>query len=181
MIATSMLSSNDSPDPPSVPELTNRDLLTVSVQEFGPISQATVNLRPLTIFVGRSNTGKTYFSKLIYAIHKTFSGFPQIPLVGRYPFPIGIGESVDLLLNSFLDQQRTEFGQREIRKIVSQYFKHRRNTINDQILEEMERCFSTKNILTTRRARSKSSNFKIGVSCRGPSAEIWRYLLVQKK
>ena len=49
----------------------------INVQNFGPIEQAEIDLRPLTVFVGESNTGKTYFASLIYALHRTFEGFPR--------------------------------------------------------------------------------------------------------
>ena len=51
----------------------------ISVKNFGPIADATINLHPLTVFVGLSNTGKTYFSTLIYALHGTFNSFSQLP------------------------------------------------------------------------------------------------------
>ena len=64
----------------------------LEVQDFGPIAQASVELRPLTVFVGPSNTGKTYLSLLIYALHRMFEGFPPLPspsilLQSIYDFP----------------------------------------------------------------------------------------------
>ena len=50
----------------------------ISVKNFGPIAEGTVDLRPLTIFVGPSNTGKTYFSTLVYALHGVFKGFSRL-------------------------------------------------------------------------------------------------------
>lgn len=47
----------------------------IAVRNFGPIAEATIDLRPLTVFVGPSNTGKTYFSTLVNALHRTFDGF----------------------------------------------------------------------------------------------------------
>ena len=47
--------------------------LTLSVKDFGPIYSAEVELRPLTVFVGPSNTGKSYLAILIYALHKFFN------------------------------------------------------------------------------------------------------------
>ena len=52
----------------------------ISVKNFGPIAEARIDLRPLTVFVGPSNTGKTYFSTLIYALHGIFNGFSRLPL-----------------------------------------------------------------------------------------------------
>ena len=51
----------------------------ISVRNFGPISESTIDLRPLTVFVGPSNTGKTYFSTLIYALHGIYAGFSRFP------------------------------------------------------------------------------------------------------
>ena len=34
----------------------------IAVENFGPIEKAEIDLRPLTVFVGESNTGKTYLS-----------------------------------------------------------------------------------------------------------------------
>ena len=45
---------------------------TLSVENFGPIARATLDLRPLTVFVGPSNTGKSYLAILIYALHRVF-------------------------------------------------------------------------------------------------------------
>ena len=44
----------------------------IVAQHFGPIEKAAITLRPLTIFVGESNTGKTYLSTLIFALHRAF-------------------------------------------------------------------------------------------------------------
>ena len=51
----------------------------IAVKNFGPIAEVTIDLQPLTVFVGPSNTGKTYFSTLIYALHGIFNGFSQLP------------------------------------------------------------------------------------------------------
>ena len=46
---------------------------TLEVENFGPITRANVELRPMTIFVGPSNTGKSYLATLAYALHKSLS------------------------------------------------------------------------------------------------------------
>ena len=47
----------------------------IAVKNFGPIAEADIDLRPLTVFVGPSNTGKTYFATLVYALHSIFFQF----------------------------------------------------------------------------------------------------------
>ena len=46
--------------------------LTLDVTDFGPVAQACVDLRPLTVFVGPSNTGKSWLATLAYALHRYF-------------------------------------------------------------------------------------------------------------
>ena len=49
--------------------------LKLTVSNFGPIAKAEIDLRPLTVFVGPSNTGKSYLATLIYALHKFFGNY----------------------------------------------------------------------------------------------------------
>ena len=43
-------------------------MLTISVKNFGPIAEGSVDLKPLTIFVGPSNTGKSYMATAVYSV-----------------------------------------------------------------------------------------------------------------
>lgn len=56
------------------------DRYTLEVQNFGPIVDANVEVRPLTVLAGPSNTGKSYFAVLIYALHRS--------LCSQYAFSI---------------------------------------------------------------------------------------------
>ena len=55
-------------------DLTAQDSLELEVSDFGPIVNAKIDLRPLTVFIGPSNTGKSYLATLIYALHRYFTG-----------------------------------------------------------------------------------------------------------
>lgn len=63
--------------------------LELEVKDFGPILEARIDLRPLTVFIGPSNTGKSYLAILIYALHRFFSGsdFIKSRHYSRY-FPV---------------------------------------------------------------------------------------------
>ena len=47
--------------------------MKLHVKNFGPIREAEVELKPLTVFVGPSNTGKSYLAMLLYSLAKTLS------------------------------------------------------------------------------------------------------------
>ena len=51
-----------------------RNTIELEVTNYGPIVEARIDLRPLTVFVGPSNTGKSYLAILIYALHRCFGG-----------------------------------------------------------------------------------------------------------
>lgn len=57
--------------------------LKLKVANFGPIAKAEIDLRPMTVFVGPSNTGKSYLAMLIYALHRFFSGAAMDPSFGE--------------------------------------------------------------------------------------------------
>ena len=61
----------------------------LEVKDFGPIAKASVDVRPLTVFIGPSNTGKSYLAILMYALHRCF-GRPPDPLYRR-GFPRRMG------------------------------------------------------------------------------------------
>ena len=50
-------------------------LINLKVSNFGPIAEADIKLRPLSVFVGPSNTGKSYLAILIYSLHQFFGAF----------------------------------------------------------------------------------------------------------
>lgn len=57
--------------------------LRISVENFGPICEGTFELKPLTIFVGPNNAGKSYMAFLVYALSKALSGKLHWPFLGR--------------------------------------------------------------------------------------------------
>lgn len=64
--------------------------LELSVTDFGPIAKAKIDLRPLTVFVGPSNTGKSYMAVLIYALHQFFSNLSRLRM--RQPQSFDLSE-----------------------------------------------------------------------------------------
>ncbi len=54
-------------------------MLTISVKNFGPMAEGSVDLKPLTIFVGPSNTGKSYMAAAIWAVSQALQSddFPH--------------------------------------------------------------------------------------------------------
>ena len=81
--------------------------IQIAVENFGPIEKAGIDLRPLTVFVGESNTGKTYLAALIYALYQAFEGIPRVPwsyyATSRFN-PIYYSKPADLSTRTLLEE-----------------------------------------------------------------------------
>ena len=73
--------------------------LEIEVTDFGPIAKAKLDLRPLTVFVGPSNTGKSYLATLIYALHRFFGGNAYDSRFNRGGKYVSIGDSLERSFN----------------------------------------------------------------------------------
>ena len=93
-----------------ISETLNHPDVEIAVKNFGPIAEATIDLRPLTVFVGPSNTGKTYFSTLIYALHNVFEGFSGFPIrfIQEVLFEFDLVSDLDLTVSPGLKKEIAE-------------------------------------------------------------------------
>ena len=85
----------------------------VAVRNFGPIETGVVDLRPLTVFVGPSNTGKTYMSILVYALHRSLGGFQVLPVTHS-----SLNHPYDLISATALDNATPESEEANYRVIL---------------------------------------------------------------
>ena len=51
-------------------EFVNKRSMTIKIENFGPIIEGTINLKPLTIFVGPNGCGKSHAATLFYTMTK---------------------------------------------------------------------------------------------------------------
>ena len=131
----------------------SRNFSELEVKNFGPVVEAKIDLRPLTIFVGPSNTGKSYLAILIYALHKFFSGD------GRFGPPFFMfhgGESHKLSkenFNTLLKWTRETFADKvkpsnkgdieldPIAGLIRSVFNKSDKGVGDGLTKEIGRCF----------------------------------------
>ena len=58
--------------------MTNKKIgLNLEMKDFGPIIEGKISLKPLTLFIGPNNSGKSYAAMLIHSIYETYT--PTIP------------------------------------------------------------------------------------------------------
>ena len=147
----------------------NRPKVEISVRNFGPIAEADLDLRPLTVFVGPSNTGKTYLSVLIYALHRIFEGFLEfLPLYNLeqlaanwyYKRPVDTTQKVIDKLNIGQPLAFSDLPQ-EVRELALKNL--RRGPISENLEDELKRCFDLDSVSRLIRS-SGDQNDEITVS-----------------
>ena len=155
--------------------MTQRGNLELSVTNFGPIAKADIDLRPMTVFVGPSNTGKSYLAILIYALHRFFSGYSVEDFIATWhsllePDSLDTESTSDELFQSLNDLIEKIVDDLEsskhssdlivqlpdsIRPVVHQSFEAV-NGASNHLNREVARCFGVENTGGLIRHRSRA-------------------------
>lgn len=162
----------------------------INVKNFGPIEAAEIDLRPLTVFVGESNTGKTYLAALIYALHKNFGGVSQFPWAG---FAVSYFSVAYRLLQGDSQSQQEKFEQ-EILEVIEKLntperpFKffdlpqeirtqlEVRLTDQEDFTNELERCFDLESVSKLIRfTGSRNNEMKVSLSVSEGDQTYWDF------
>jgi hypothetical protein len=156
--------------------------IRLSVTDFGPIAEGKVDLRPLTVFVGPSNSGKTYFAVLFYALHRLLAGIPRIPLLRAYypylqwsrGFPDHKG--IEQALSQKVDVGSHSLGFRDLPTDVRNDILSPLNDVEilgADLKAELERCFDLETVTNLIRwsASTGTANIKLDVRERGQ--DLW--------
>ncbi len=160
----------------------------IAVENFGPIEKAEIDLRPLTVFVGESNTGKTYLSALIYALQRTFDGISRVPWsyynTSRFD-PIYYSQPADLSTQTLLEET-----QEVLKKlaVANQPFKFsdlpmwvrdrlQSGSAHSEVLEnELKRCFDFESVSElVRFTKSQGEAMKASFEVREENQILWSF------
>ena len=161
----------------------------LNVQNFGPIEKAEIDLRPLTVFVGESNTGKTYLAALIYALHKHFEGISQFPWtdsVGSYlnfVYRLSTGsqsrrEEIEQEILEVLEKLNTPGRPFRFSDLPQQVSTGLESRLTDQedFTNELERCFDLESVSKLIRFIGNGSNeMKVSLSVRDRDQRYWDF------
>ena len=165
------------------PETLKHPNVEIAVKNFGPIADATINLHPLTVFVGPSNTGKTYFSTLIYALHRIFDGFSQLPGRSRQ---MGFSELSGLLhqnddLREELKKQNAmdrPFKFSDLPQAIRDALQAGIEKDSEIFKDELKRCFDLNSITELIRLKDERHNeMRISLAVREENHTLWNFNL----
>ena len=173
--------------------------LELSVRDFGPIAKADIDLRPMTVFVGPSNTGKSYLAVLVYALHQFFAGDLGMASFrrGRSPFWIHPGPPSGPVSNEAVEDlttwmERFESSERPVDfrapmpESVSSFVLSRLDVtqdVGDVCVEEVLRCFGRESVGRLVRQGMSEAKVIIGrhVAEEQASQERFEYQLLMGK
>jgi AAA ATPase domain len=83
--------------------MAERHNLRISVENFGPVRRGEFELKPLTIFIGPNNSGKSYLAHLVYVVSRVLAGpilgWMHSPELADRPFVLHPAGSLDLFGN----------------------------------------------------------------------------------
>ena len=138
----------------------------LDVADFGPIVKASVEFRPLTVFVGPSNTGKSYLAVLLYALHRSLSDGALAqqwrPWRRALSHSGGTEELTDKLrewLRVPDDPVATERVARALRPLLLEP-----PGLKEALVEEIRRCFGIEDLEVLRRRGEASAGPAVGLS-----------------
>lgn len=158
--------------------------VNIGVKNFGPIVKATIDLSPLTVFVGPSNTGKTYFSTLIYTLHGVFNGFSQfshgfLNVMNMAYFEI-LGKVTENEISSMLKKLNTldrPFKFSDLPQAVRDNL-HAEINDSDPITDELKRCFDLNSILELiRLTNGQREKMEVSIQVSDENQSIWDFQL----
>lgn len=165
----------------------------IAVRNFGPIAEGKVDLRPLTVFVGPSNTGKTYFATLIYALHGVSSGFsrfllPRVlgSLIEKFgsrsqstlsaAFAASSLEENRRVVNKLMERGRpfTFMDLPQVtRELVQENFKQS-ELFEQELASELIRCFDIKSVSELIQS-TEENEMTVGLTVSEETQELWDF------
>ena len=150
----------------------------ITVRDFGPIAEAQVDLRPLTVFVGPGNTGKSCLATLFHTLHRvarkgtgTLGDPPRIPFGSREeagPIPARIRER----LTDWVSEEGDTAPE-----IPAEVMEHLRSIlarpggIGHRAEEDLMRCFGTETVRDLIRAGQKEA--RVDLHLPGTIGDDW--------
>jgi predicted ATPase len=157
---------------------------SLSVENFGPIKSGTVELKPLTIFIGPNNSGKSYMATLAYALLRSFNtqfGRPSVingkiyarvlPLRLDWDFQVGIPEFERWIVALEQDHGSTgaQFGAypKEIQELLIRDIEHEIELHRQSVIQSLTEYFQVSDIGDVVRQQGQVGRFFLRTAGQG--------------
>ncbi len=162
-------------------------MLGLQVKDFGPIIEGDIRLRPLTIFIGPNNSGKSYLAVLAYALF-SINYYPLLHrgriqrLAPLLALPFRTPEQLLDDLSKWLREREGEIGEGEAEITIAELPQKIRDGINEFVdsstkgfasafSDQLRRCFGSHITDLARKGRT-AGGFSLLVSQDEPRLQI---------
>ena len=143
----------------------------IEVNDFGPIGEAGIDVRPLTVLIGPSNAGKSYFATLLYALHRSLSEDIRAFPTDSDARTAQVEPVADSLRSWFADarvNERLPGLPRDVATRIRELLESP-TAFSAGVTRELRRCFGTVNIaeLTRRGSANTGADIQLIVQSNG--------------
>ena len=164
----------------------------ILAENFGPIVNGSIDLRPLTVFVGPSNTGKTYLATLIYALHKILPDFSLLPVMyqhlhrfvqdlGDTKTSTGDAYSWEVILQDIVEKLETK-GRRFMFADLPEPVRERwqiefanSEVLGESLATELGRCFGLQSVSELVGLWGNSDSVKLSLNVSEECQPLWNF------
>ena len=106
--------------------MSNTSKIAIDVQNIGPIRSAKFDVRPLTVFTGKNNTGKSWLASIVYALfsytnsttYRAFKRERENELLKKKKLP-SFAENPDKFLENLQEQNELALNEEEYGLVLS--------------------------------------------------------------
>lgn len=164
----------------------------VRVNNFGPITEGDIEFRPLTVFVGPSNTGKSYLATMIYALHRCFArnldNFPySLPwrigssgLTKRTTIDPEITKDLDAWLTSAEEEGNLPSMPKRVEDVICSMIEGAEDMATP-MKREFRRCFGTETVSELiRRPRAQAAEIVVDLHQRNEQCRMQYHLGIRR-
>ena len=163
----------------------------IEVENFGPIAEAEVEMKPLTVFMGPNSSGKSYLALLIYSLARLLGEESEMILPGRYErrssSRLKLSEKlVDRAVHAFREAwpnpedvpeapPNTRELPKPVRDLFQETFQLMGKDLASVLAAELRRCFGTQILGLSRQGLSvQQTGFRVKFT--DSSGSIWDLL-----
>lgn len=129
----------------------------IDIRDFGPIREGKISLKPMTVFVGPNNSGKSYAAVLIHSILSALFSTSEPPPEGS-PAYAGYDRYIRTALNS--KRMRSQISSEDVDLAVKKILA---NAMDGVLLQELRRNFSP-DLKTLVKKNSRSFSVRVDSS-----------------
>ncbi|VVB96828.1 AAA ATPase domain protein [uncultured archaeon] len=114
----------------------NTGIFSIKANDFGPLNHLDIDIKPLTIFIGPNNSGKSYTAMLIYSILKAnqnFLGYIVSPFYRSYRVPTRAMLHYNRFIQMRLQEGTEDFYKVETGKLENKIISEWMDTVSKEI------------------------------------------------